>query len=383
VVAQAEAPLMRRLGTALGLALVAAAFAAPAAGASSVTIDPHKTLRYTAGANEANHLRIWFDTTHYVYVFEDTGVASISVTGDGCFVYSPQIVYCPYGKFSRIDAQLGDGGSYAADDLSLTTVTIHGGSRADTLIGGGGSVTLDGGGGADTLTAGSGTTKLIAGPGGATMNGGTGRSTYQGSPDPDTINARNGVAELVTCGGAVDAVNADESDTVAGDCENVTRGQPVVSPDPPPADPLAGAITAPAPAPVAVSQTPVAVDRQGRVPVGLWCPANTPGGCEGVVTLSYPAGAAKAGHVMAARRERRVVGRSRRFRIAAGHKAAVPVKLSRRGVRIFKRRKHGHKRRTRLAVTVSLRTEAGVRTVRSTITVKARRRPPTARRTRR
>ena len=121
-----------------------------------------------------------------------------------------------------------------------------------------------------------------------------------------------------------------------------------------------------------ISQAPVTLDARNRVPVEVTCPETSSGGCEGLITLSLPTGNAK---VVAARRQRRIVGRSRRFRLAAGEKAVVPVALSRRGARAFRRRAPKKTRRARkLVVTVAVRTKAGIKTVTSTITVKERRR---------
>jgi hypothetical protein len=345
-------------------------------------------LKYTPAPGETNHLAMSYDFATARYVFEDTAVASIGVTAKGCSSGGPQVAYCAFGSFLSIDAHLGDGGpGYAIDNLDVTTVSIHGGTAADTLIGGvGGTVTLDGGGGYDSLTARGGQTTLAAGPGGAELFGGTGHSTYQGSPEADDIHARNGVAENVTCGGGADVVDADPNDTVAADCETVTRGEATATSDPTteapvaPSDPgtdLPGTATSAATGQgVTVSQAPVALDAHGRVPVAVTCTATTEGGCSGVVVLSVPAKAAGKGRIVAARRGRRVVGRSRRFRIAPGRKVIVPVELSRRGARVFRARGRRKPRRSvKLDAAVTVRTATGVKTTHTTITVKARRRP--------
>jgi hypothetical protein len=131
------------------------------------------------------------------------------------------------------------------------------------------------------------------------------------------------------------------------------------------------------PAPIEVDPAPVTLDAKGRVPVTVACPATAAAGCAGVITLSMP-DLARPKQVVAARHgpsRPRVVGRSKPFQLAAGQQVVVPVSLERRGVRIFRR--HGHRK---LEVSVAVTTASGTTTVKSTITVKARRRPPTRRR---
>ena len=363
----------RRLSLAVALAAAAVAAIAPAASASTADLSKG-VLKYTAAPGEASHLTLSFDAGALRYVIEDTGATAISVTGSGCSAQTPHVVWCTLTSLASFDVKLGDAGSWAADDLNVVPVKIHGGAAPDTITGGGGFVTLDGGGGMDTLVAGSGITTLKAGPGGAVMTGGSGRSTYSGSPEHDEIHARNGVAESVTCGDGADAVDADDSDTVAADCESVTHGPP--APDgssgagatgTTPETPLAAALET-----VLPTQAPV-VDALGRVPVEVGCPAGAEAGCDGVVTLTIPPASHSAkGKVSAARR--RVVGRSKHFRLAAGENTVVPVTLLRRSARVF-RRGHGRSRRqAKLVATVTIATAEGTKTFSRTISVKERRR---------
>src|SRR5436305_3659182 len=244
------------------------------------------------------------------------------------------------------------------------------------MIGGGGSTTLVASGGTDTLTAGSGDTHFVGGSGNSTMTGGHGHDVFQGGSGNETINSRDGIAEQVSCGAGVDSVAADPSDTVAADCETVDRGvaaPPGSNPAPPtdsggsgsplPED-LPGAPSGfqPPLASVDAPAAPVTLTASGQVPVPIDCPATAVTGCNGTIVLTVSGSAAKA-RVVAARRERgRVVGKSKRFKIAAGHKAVVPVQLSRRGARILNAR-GGHARKVlKVTATVAMRTEAGVRT---------------------
>lgn len=63
---------------------------------------------------------------------------------------------------------------------------------------------VDGSGGDDTITGSSVANRL------------------RGFGGNDTINARDGVADTIVCGAGTDTVNADPSDSVDADCENVT-----------------------------------------------------------------------------------------------------------------------------------------------------------------
>lgn len=386
----------RRRLLGLATAITAAALVGPAsASASSLSLSA-RTLQYTGAPAEANHLTISYDAGQSVYVLNDTGVASINVptphSQQDCRSYTATIAYCPYGGFASIVVHLGNGGSFAQSTLALTSVTMYAGTGNDTLIGGGGFDSLFGGAGTDTLRAGSGPTRLVAGSGNATMYGGTGIDSYQGGPGADTIHARNGHGESVACGAGNDAVEADPGDTAAADCESVDRGgaaappAPTASTDtlaPPPS--LDGSLpgapdTVMTPA-AAVSTAPVQLTAGNRVPLEVTCPATSVGACLGTVTLTLPAAPQSRGKAMAARRVRRVLGRSKRFRIAAGQKAVVPVTLSRRGVRAF-RRSSRTRRSFKVIASVTTRSEAGTKTIARTLTVRAERRRPTPHRNR-
>ena len=82
---------------------------------------------------------------------------------------------------------------------------LLGGSLGDSFTGAAGVQTLSGRGGNDALDA---------GPGADVVSGGDG---------DDTIAARDGAVDDVSCGTGVDTVSADWNDTVAADCETVSR----------------------------------------------------------------------------------------------------------------------------------------------------------------
>ena len=371
---------MRRLRrTIIGLAALAAlGLLGPGSALASSMSVSSGALTYTGASTEANHVTFWFDATYGVYVIQDTGVTSISVSGKGCQSYTAQIAYCEFGKVTSVNARVGNAGGFAQNNLTLTPVTLTAGAGNDTLIGGGGLNTLVAAGGNDTLTAGSGNTRLVGGSGTTTMTGGSGTNIYAGGSGADTINARNGVAENVTCAAGADSVSADSGDTTSADCESVDRGTSST-----PAGeaggtggaglaPGLGDELAPFTAPVAaISSAPVVLTNANAVPIQVGCPATVAGGCEGTISVAL---VEDGGAVSKARRvKRRPISKSKRFRIKAGRKAVVPVSLSRRGGRAV--RKGLRKNRSlKLAVTIAMRSEAGTHTTTKTITVKSARR---------
>jgi hypothetical protein len=117
-----------------------------------------------------------------------------------------------------------------------------------TLVGAGGNDELDGGGGADRLDGGAGDDLLDGGYGDDAITGGPGRDRiYADRRDSDcgplwctlpygndTIDARDGEPDSVTCGAGEDSVTADAVDVVSSDCEHVDRGTPAPGPGPKP-----------------------------------------------------------------------------------------------------------------------------------------------------
>ena len=98
----------------------------------------------------------------------------------------------------------------------------------DRLRGGDGPDRLDGGPGADSLDGGFGDDTIVAGPGRDTISadlaGGDCGPLWCKLPyGNDTVDVRDGEADSVTCGAGTDTVLADPADTVAPDCETVTR----------------------------------------------------------------------------------------------------------------------------------------------------------------
>ena len=105
-----------------------------------------------------------------------------------------------------------------------------GGDGNDRLVGGKGEDALFGGAGNDNLVGGSGSDLLVGGTGGDVIAGGPGRNRYDAGMGSDSINAANGVRELVDCGFGRDFVRADRRDRLSG-CEKVKRVRKKVKKD--------------------------------------------------------------------------------------------------------------------------------------------------------
>jgi Ca2+-binding RTX toxin-like protein len=123
-------------------------------------------------------------------------------------------------------------GTDAGEEFRLSQVgtpsTMNGGGGDDRLRSGDGEDRLDGGAGNDNVDGGFGDDLLVGGPGRDTISG----DLAGGDCGPlwckypygnDTIQARDGEVDSITCGAGTDSVSADPQDVVARDCETVTR----------------------------------------------------------------------------------------------------------------------------------------------------------------
>lgn len=114
--------------------------------------------------------------------------------------------------------------SYAAYTSSVR-VTVGAGGADDGSIGetddvGGDIERVDGGTGNDTLIGSSGNDLLYGNAGADVLDGGAGADLLVGGADNDTIAARDGVADLISCGDGADALTSDQLDA-ADSCESV------------------------------------------------------------------------------------------------------------------------------------------------------------------
>ena len=137
---------------------------------------------------------------------------------------------------------------------------------------------------------------------------------------------------------------------------------PVVKPKPKAAAVLAKASK------VRLSKAPITMGRDGKAPVVVVCPKAQIGGCAGTVTIDIARETAAKGKAQSSRRSRRrrVIGRTK-FKVSAGKKKTIRVRLSRRG-----RRKVLKKRRIRCRVSVTNKGKDGkLVTTRQSIPLKA------------
>jgi hypothetical protein len=114
--------------------------------------------------------------------------------------------------------------SYAAY-TSPVRVTIGAGGADDGSIGetddvGGDIERVDGGTGDDTLIGSAGNDLLYGNAGNDVLDGGAGADLLAGGADNDTIAARDGVADLISCGDGADVLSSDQLDA-ADSCESV------------------------------------------------------------------------------------------------------------------------------------------------------------------
>jgi hypothetical protein len=190
----------------------------------------------------------------------------------------------------------------------------------------------------------------------------------------DVADMRDGVTDSLTCGAGNDSGNAETADTVAADCEAVTKPAPPVDPgtvdpppdpvidppvvdppvvDPPLVDPPANAV------PPTIPPQTVGISASGVARVLVACPADS-GGCKGVVAITLPASSSRRrAKVVAARKSAALKIGNARFKAAAGTSKSVPVRLSKRGrQRILRGRKRKHAR-----ITVTTRSATGTTVV--------------------
>jgi peptidoglycan/xylan/chitin deacetylase (PgdA/CDA1 family) len=121
----------------------------------------------------------------------------------------------------------------ALDVKSGAAAVKKGGAKADSLMGTQGADRLLGAEGNDTLFGKAGPDRLSGGPGGDRLKGGEGRDRMHGDTGSDLLLAKDGSADLVSCGrGSDDIVVVDATDQVSSDCEQVVGllpGEPASS----------------------------------------------------------------------------------------------------------------------------------------------------------
>jgi Ca2+-binding RTX toxin-like protein len=217
------------------------------------------------------------------------------------------------GVAISLDDVANDGPAGQTDNAASDIENLKGGRGNDTLLGDSGRNLIEGFAGNDTLRGGSpppsrtGTT-ITSLLGDDTLDGGVGSDVMHGEGGDDRLLARDAVddqvAAAMTCGAGNDRLDTDLADDdtrpLPVSCESIDQG----------------AINEGAN--VRIASRTLRVSRGGRVRVRLRCPRSVTIGCRGRLAAGSPR---RAGL--------RALGSRTRYRIRAGRKAHVTVRLPR------------------------------------------------------
>jgi hypothetical protein len=190
---------------------------------------------------------------------------------------------------------------------------LHGQLGDDELTGAGGNDDLEGDEENDKLDGGAADDDLDGGTGTDRLEGSLGADVLSGGDGNDTLRAREptgfaAVADTVLCGAGTDFAEGDLKDAVSSSCENKDIGAVGETPN------------------VDIPRRTLRVSRTGRVRVRMRCPRGVRSlGCKGRLQLRV--GRARSS------RSRRV-----RYKIKAGRRKTVTLRLTRRDVRTIRRR---------------------------------------------
>jgi hypothetical protein len=188
------------------VAFALAATASPALAQTTVSFNPAGQAGpaeiTVIGDATANQLTISQSPTGYTITSLNAGAITTD-TAPPCTATGAQVTCTGLVASFSIDLSTGDD---VLNTLNVTTpLAVAGGAGNDTLTGGGGNDVLDGGDGNDTL------------------DGGGGVDDYFGEGGDDTIQALDGNAERIACGGGNDQVRNDFTDILA-ECERGIDG---------------------------------------------------------------------------------------------------------------------------------------------------------------
>ena len=158
---------------------------------------------------------------------------SLLANGGGCTpdLVPASVVRCPAGTSiaARLDAEAGtlaanEDDTFEVDGISVpVAVDLGDGTDSFTATSAAAPLSISGGLGVDRITGGAGGDVLSGGAGNDTLTGGPGVDDYFGEAGDDTIVARDGVAERISCGAGNDQANNDFVDIIA-ECERGIAG---------------------------------------------------------------------------------------------------------------------------------------------------------------
>jgi hypothetical protein len=220
---------------AFALALLGSLGAAPPAGAAALNAGG-TTLDYEASPGEANNVVLAYDGK--TWMFTDTVPIQLNDDSGACRQASLTSVSCPTWPADGINGPsitLGDGndsfryvgvnpkgyplevdlgGGTNTAEGSPGNDTFFGGTGNDTIHGGAGNDELNGNGGSDVLDGGVGNDKLFGSDGHSnTLIGGPGNDEFDAGTG-DTILARDGVSEMISCTGKAARLQDDVKTTL-------------------------------------------------------------------------------------------------------------------------------------------------------------------------
>ncbi|WP_217922987.1 calcium-binding protein [Miltoncostaea oceani] len=210
----------RRLRRAAVGLVAAAAVVAPTHGVASTASTDGATITITGG-DEWSSI-VTGGGLGASLIRDGAGISA----GAGCTPQDPTTVHCGTLFGRRIDADLG-GGDDTIGTLAGFLGVVHGGPGDDEINGDSEANSLYGDAGDDVIHGGHGGDVLDGGPGHDRLYG---DSLTVEAGGGDTINARDGEADEVSCGVGSDVVIADREDTTYAGCVRVDLPPPPALP---------------------------------------------------------------------------------------------------------------------------------------------------------
>ena len=124
--------------------------------------------------------------------------------------------------------------AFAATASVASAATVTGTDSAERLVGTKAADSISALGGNDRVFALNGADVVTAGEGNDLVVGGRGDDTLSGEAGNDRLNARDGEADMISCGDGTDVANLDNADVISdataeapnGSCETVNRAEP-------------------------------------------------------------------------------------------------------------------------------------------------------------
>ena len=230
--------MVRLLLLSLAVALLLALPAAASATTTATRVGNAITITGDDGPNVVS-----VDSNGNFIMYKDPTGPNI-VAGDGCFQENESLINCGQGGPGLTATVVLGGGDDTYDDRVARTdwpvADLDAGDGNDTANGSYGNDLLRGGAGNDTLRGIAGNDQIDGGPGDDTIHGGADDDTIFGGPGRDsiygdgdysgttlggndTIKARDGEVDQVTCGYGADTAEVDGGDLEDVDCETVDR----------------------------------------------------------------------------------------------------------------------------------------------------------------